>query len=299
MNLEQKYSIIIPAYNEQQTIYKQISKMQNILSDSGDIFEFIIINDGSNDNTLDEINKLSFPIILINQLTNQGYGAALKAGIEKAKFDNIVITDADGTYPSKYIPDFARKLHSNNLDMIIGARVGKNVNIPLIRRPPKWVINKFAEWITGRKIPDVNSGLRIFSKSSFSPFHNLVPNGFSFTTTITLGMILGGYKVKFVPIDYLKRKGKSKIKPIRDTVNFFKIIFKIGLYFAPIKIFIPISLGLIIIAFVWGLLSKIILGQIADISVLVIIMTAFQLAALSLVAELINNRITNIYKKNN
>ena len=181
--------------------------------------------------------------------------------------------------------------------MVIGARTGENVQIPIIRKPAKWFLGKLANWVTGEKIPDINSGLRVFKKSSFIPFQFIVPNGFSFTTTITLGMLSGGYKVKFSPIDYYQRSGKSKIRPVSDTLNFIKLILRIGLYFAPLKIFMPISISLFLIAIGWGIFTKFVLGELADVTSLIIAMTGFQVAVLAFIAELINHRLPNKYMK--
>ena len=181
--------------------------------------------------------------------------------------------------------------------MVVGSRNGENVKIPLIRKPAKWFIGKLANYITGQKIPDINSGLRIFKKKAFLPFKNIIPDGFSFTTTITLGMLSSGYKVKFIPIDYFHRDGKSKIKPIRDTINFIKLILKIGLYFAPLKIFMPISTLIFLLGIFFAIFTKYFLGELADVSSLVIILTSFHIAALALLAELINHRLPNKYKR--
>ena len=181
--------------------------------------------------------------------------------------------------------------------MVVGSRTGENVKIPLIRKPAKWFIGKLANYITGQKIPDINSGLRVFKKKAFLPFQNIIPDGFSFTTTITLGMLSSGYKVKFIPIDYFHRDGKSKIKPIRDTINFIKLILKIGLYFAPLKIFMPISVMLFASALIWALITKFGFGEFADVSSLIMFMTSFHIAALAFLAELINHRLPNKYKR--
>lgn len=221
----------------------------------------------------------------------------MKTGIQNANNDIICITDADGTYPNEKLSIFVQQLIEQDLDMVVGARIGKNVKIPFVRKPAKWAIGKLANWVTDQSIPDINSGLRVFKKSSFLPFENIVPNGFSFTTTITLGMLSGGYKVHFIPIDYFHRSGKSKIKPIRDTLNFIKLILRIGLYFAPLKIFMPMSVGLLLTALGWGLFTKFVMGELADVSSIIIAMTGFQLAAIALLAELINHRLPNKYKK--
>jgi len=131
--------------------------------------------------------------------------------------------------------------------MVVGSRNGLNVSYPLIKKIPKYFIIKLANYISGVKIPDINSGLRIFKKETAMHFFHLYPQGFSFTTTITMSMLCGGYDVEFVPIDYYEREGKSKIRPIRDTINFFTLLVKMAMYYNPFKFFAPIT---IIFAFI-------------------------------------------------
>ena len=292
---ESHVTIIVPAYQEENGIKATLSKLIK-LKHKGFLDEIIIVDDGSKDKTKEIVASYE-DIKLIRHKENKGYGASLKTGIDNSSNDIICIIDCDGTYPSDQIPILIEKLIKNDLDMIVGARTGKNVKIPLIRKPAKWFIGKLANWVSGNNIPDINSGLRLFKKKSFIPFHGIVPNGFSFTTTITLGMISGGYKIDFHPIEYGKRIGKSKIRPFRDTLNFIMLILRIGLYFSPLKIFLPISFALLSLSIIWGLYSKYIIGQLADLSVLIIAMTGFHILAISLIAELINNRLPNKYNK--
>jgi len=287
-------TIIVPAYNEVDGIEDTINELSTICELHN--YQVIIVDDGSNDGTWEKI-KNSNKVRVIRNNKNLGYGASLKKGIAQAETSLICITDADGTYPNDKIPYLFDQLIKNDLDMIIGARTGRHVKIPFVRKPAKWAIGKLANWVTNQSIPDINSGLRIFKKSSFFPFQNIVPDGFSFTTTITLGMLSGGYKVEFIPIDYFRRSGKSKIKPIRDTMNFIKLILRIGLYFAPLKIFIPISIMLFLLAVGWGVFTKYVFGDLADVSSLIIAMTGFQVTVLAFIAELINHRMPNQYRK--
>jgi hypothetical protein len=131
--------------------------------------------------------------------------------------------------------------------MVVGARTGKNVSIPLIRRPAKWALNKLANFLTNYKIPDLNSGLRLFKKNSLLKFLHILPDGFSFTTTITIAMITNNLNVKYISIDYDKRIGKSKIRPIYDTLNFISLITRMVIYFKPLRVLMPIGLTLLTI----------------------------------------------------
>jgi hypothetical protein len=134
-------------------------------------------------------------------------------------------------------------------------------------------------------------------RDAVEPFWNLLPDGFSFTTTITLCMLTSNYLVEYVPVDYHARIGSSKIKPFRDTLNFIKLILRIALYFVPLKIFLPLSIMLFVLAVVWGVFSQVVLGRLADVSTMVLVVTSIQVAALGLLAELINHRVPNMHRK--
>ena len=237
--MKREVSILIPIYNEERSISGTINTIVELMNKTNIEFEIIAINDGSKDNSL-EVLQLIPNISIISHKVNKGYGASLKTGLRHAAFDNICITDADGTYPNDRIPDMFELMYDDKLDMIVGSRNGTNVSYPLIKKIPKYFIQKFSNYISNTKIPDINSGLRIFNKGIALKFFHLYPNGFSFTTTITMSMICADYEVEYTPIDYFKREGKSKIKPFKDTIGFFKLLLRIALYFNPFKFFTPI-----------------------------------------------------------
>jgi glycosyltransferase involved in cell wall biosynthesis len=170
---------------------------------------------------------------------NRGYGAALKTGITAATFDVIAITDADGTYPPRYLPALLEKLEQ--ADMAVGARIGKDVHIPLIRRPAKFLLQQFANYVSGARILDLNSGLRVFRRDVVMQYFPILPNQFSFTTTITLAMLCDNYAVTYLPIDYHKRQGRSKIVPW-DAGSFAILILRMAMLFRPLRVFLPIAL---------------------------------------------------------
>jgi len=287
-------SIIIPVYNEEKSIALTLEEILSIMEKSNIEYEIIVVNDGSSDKTGEILDKYKNERIkVVNQDKNCGYGASIKTGIRFAKFDKIAITDADSTYPNDRLPELYNTC--SDYDMVVGARSFKN--LPSKTKPAKWLIIKLANYITKTKIPDINSGLRVFRKESFMPFLPIIPDGFSLTTTITLGMLSGGYRVKFISIDYFAREGKSKIKPFKDTSGFLKLIFKMGLYFAPLKIFMPISIFFFLLGIAWGLFSWLYLGIFADTSTIIIILASLQVALLALLAELINHRMPNNYIK--
>jgi len=233
-------SVIIPAYNEADSIARVVDSVRDTLEDAGFVYEIIVVDDGSTDETVAKL--VGKKVRLFTHPENKGYGASLKTGIRGAKGDVIVITDADGTYPVSTIPSLVRDME-DGYDMVVGARTGADVNIPLIRRPAKFILRKLADYLSETKIPDINSGLRAFRKDIAFKYFHLLPKGFSFTTTITLAMLSDGYNVKFVPIDYAARAGgKSKISPLKDFTGFIMLIVRVICYFNPLKIFLPASL---------------------------------------------------------
>ncbi|HPG31586.1 MAG TPA: glycosyltransferase family 2 protein, partial [bacterium] len=177
-------------------------------------------------------------IKIINHPYNKGYGAALKTGIKNSAYDYICIIDADNTYPITAIPEMHKYI--GEYDMVVGARIGLNVDIPFAKKHAKIFITKLANYLVGSKIPDLNSGLRIFKKEAALYNMNILPSGFSFTTTITCAMLSADYFVKFFPIDYFQRTGDSKIRPFH-AFEFFLLVIRLMVYFKPLKVFLPAS----------------------------------------------------------
>lgn len=290
-------SVVIPAYNEELGIGAVLQQVQEMLAALQLPHEILVVDDGSRDGTAAAVGR--FPEVrLLAHKENRGYGAALKTAIRHARYELICITDADGTYPNARIPDLLAHLLQEDLDMVVGARTGADVAIPWTRKPAKWAIGKLANLISGQTIPDLNSGLRIFKRGIALRFFGLLPDGFSFTTTITLGMLTNGYAVDYVPINYLARTGKSKIRPVHDTLNFVNLILRMALYFAPLKIFLPLSGFMLLLALAWGIFSWVVLEELADVSTIVIVMAAFQVAVTGMLAELIDRRLPNFFREN-
>lgn len=278
------FSIVIPAYNEAGSLEKTISQIQSLPGK----FEIIVVDDGSTDGTYECARKSDVKVV--QHPVNRGYGASLKTGIRYACYEKIVITDADGTYPNDRIPDLVNIFDGNGFDMVVGARTNKKAQIPLIRRPAKAFITLLASYLSRRPIPDLNSGLRVMKKSVLERYIHLLPDGFSFTSTITLAMLTNGYNVKYVRINYFKRKGKSKIRPISDTLNFIQLIIRMVLYFSPLRIFLPLSLLLLISGFALMVFQSIAYQNIGTISV-IIILGGVQLLAIGMLADLIDKRM--------
>jgi len=289
--LETGLSIIIPIYNEKDSIGKTVEQVAEVKKNADFPMEILLVNDASSDGTDEYLNTISEDIAcVIHHANNRGYGAAIKSGMKKAKYSHIGITDADGTYPNHRFIEFFQKAQEMDCDMLVGSRVGENVKIPLIRKPVKWVLNAIANYLSGVKIPDLNSGFRIMRKSVTSEFRNILPSGFSFTTTITLAMLTNEYSVEYVPIDYYHRDGKSKIRPIYDTLNFLQLIIRTILYFNPLKIFVPLSFILFLSAPLVVFVGWLLLGVIMDVTFGIIILTAVMTLTIGMLADLIDKR---------
>ncbi|MCP4358097.1 MAG: glycosyltransferase family 2 protein [Chloroflexi bacterium] len=229
-------SIIIPAYNEEGAVAKQIKTVRQTLRDQGIEHEIIIVDDGSEDKTAEE--ALAAGARLLQQPENRGYGASLKAGIVAARHDIIVITDADGTYPAEPIPEMLAKMET--ADMVVGSRTGDEVHVPKIRQLPKWFLRLLATHIAGHKIPDLNSGLRLFRRECAMQYFSILSDRFSFTTTITLSFMANNYRVVYHPINYYQRVGKSKIVPWH-FMDFMILILRMSMIFNPLRVFVPLA----------------------------------------------------------
>lgn len=237
-------SVVIPAYNEEGAVRETVDEVRAALDPVGIEYEIIVVDDGSKDNTRAEAIAAGATVDWNPQ--NMGYGATLKRGVKMAQYEYVAILDADGTYPAHYLPNMLHLCRNN--DMIVGDRGAAMKNVPMIRKPAKWFLNNLASFLAQRKLNDLNSGLRVFRKTELVPFLPLLPQNFSFTTTITLCMSCNGKRMMYTPIEYRKRVGSSKIKPI-DFINFIILVLRAIMLFNPLRIFIPAGLVLFLLGF--------------------------------------------------
>ena len=279
-------SVVIPVYNEEKGGAKGIDQVKHALENIPGQWEIITVNDGSTDKTEEILKQFSYAKI-INHNSNRGYGAAIKTGIKSAIYENILIIDADNTYPADRIPELLNNMEHH--DMVVGARNGKTVHHSLLKRLVKWPIHMLADYLADYKIPDLNSGLRVFKKDLSLKYFRLLPNGFSLTSNITLAFLSDGYRVKYIPIDYHKRAGKSKVRPFADAINYLTLVLRMILFYNPLKIFIPLA-GLFFLASAASLVYDIIvLNNLGDKSI-VLFIGFVQVVILGLLADLINKR---------
>lgn len=227
-------SVIVPVFNETSSVKDTISGIGRAMEGCGYPYEIVVVDDGSTDSSSEILSSTS-EVAIFTHPQNRGYGASLKTGIRHSKYDVIGITDADGTYPAKMIPELYRQM--DGYDMVIGARNGETVVEKAHLRLGKFFIFGFASLATGHRITDLNSGLRIFKKSDILQFFDLLPDGFSFTSTSTVSYLCTGRKIRYVSIDYYSRSGKSKMKPIRDGYRIIRQIARTVYYFNPTRIY--------------------------------------------------------------
>lgn len=235
-------SVVIPAFNEADAIGRTVTEIASVLS--GHTHEVIVVDDGSSDATAPQAAAAGARVI--THPHNLGYGAALKTGIRAAANDTIVITDSDGTYPSADLPKLL-ELYGKGFNMVVGARTGRNYHESAMKSPLRYLLKWLVEFTTGRPIPDVNSGLRVFARAEALPYLDHLCNTFSFTTSITLAYMMTAKFVGYVPIGYHERIGKSKVRLFRDSLRTLQYIVQAILYYNPLKMFLLIS-GLLAIA---------------------------------------------------
>ena len=228
-----KFSIILPAKNEAEPLGILLPKLKNLYPHA----EIIVVNDGSTDNTKqvcedNEVDVISHPY-------SMGNGAAVKTGARNAKGDIFVFMDADGQHTPEDIESLLNKFNED-YEMVIGARHITS-HASLARLTANSFYNKIASIMTGHSILDLTSGFRAVRARHFKKFLYLLPNGFSYPTTITMAFFRSGLPVAYIPIKAEKRTGKSKIRLFHDGLKFFIIIIKIGALFSPMRFFLPIS----------------------------------------------------------
>ncbi len=276
-------SIVVPACNEEPAIREALSRLVEVMDDQPQSYEIIVVDDGSSDGTANAVGEVS-GVRLLRHEGNRGYGAALKSGIRKARAEIIVITDADGTYPSEHIPELLEALQDR--DMAVGARTGEHVKVPLLRKPAKWLLNKLAGHLAQQNIPDLNSGLRAFRKGDVVPLFGILPSGFSFTTTITLAMLCNDMRVKYIPIEYHKREGHSKIRPLPDTTKFILLVLRTICLFNPLRVFLPLAALLLALGLIRLGWNVVISQNIAELETM-LILGGIQVGAFGLLADMV------------
>lgn len=235
-------SVVIPAYNEEGAVAKTVTQVSEILVKAGfEGFEIIVVDDGSVDHTAEVAAAAGARVIKKPQ--NIGYGHSLKVGIAAATHDTVVITDADGTYPIDQIPALVER-YRQGFDMVVGARTGEHYHESRLKSPLRSILTWLVEFACGRSVPDVNSGLRVFSRDTIMPFFTHLCDTFSFTTSITMAYILRRKYVEYIPVPYHKRIGATKVRLFRDSLRTTQYIVQAIVFYNPLKLFLLLSIVL-------------------------------------------------------
>ena len=255
-------SIVIPAYNEGEGLDRTLDWLMPIASEKG--WEVVVVDDGSTDGTPDVVRK--HRARLVSHPENRGYGAALKTGIRHASHDVVITMDSDGQHNPADIERILEKTSTH--DMVVGDR-GRARGI---RAPGKRLLALVANFLSGVRIPDLNSGFRAFRRSTVREFLHFCPNGFSFTTTITLAYLRGGYHVAYVPIEAERRIGRSSsVRFFRDGYKTFLLIIRVIVLFNPLKVFVPASIVLLVLGVAFTVYGIAVFGRAPNTGVLVIL----------------------------
>ena len=285
-------SVVIPAYNEENAIEKTIKEIEKVMKknklDKGS--EIIIVNDGSTDNTKSVAEKCG--AVVINNPTNMGYGFSLKRGIKQAKNEMIVITDADLTYPFSSVPEMI-KIKEEGFDLVVGARTGKYYKQSFFKSFLRRLMKHLVQFVSGKKIKDINSGLRVFDKSTVTKYFPRLCDTFSFTTSQTLAYLMNNHFVCYIDIPYNKRVGKSKIKLFRDSLKSLRYILEACVYYNPLKIFTLLSVILIILSIIGFIFSHFVgihAGYILGIGGLLLSIVVFSIGLLAVILKQIMDK---------
>lgn len=278
-------AVVIPAFNEERGVGPIVEGLRKALDGAGIAHEILVVDDGSTDATGRVAAAAGARVV--RQGTNVGYGAALKAGIAATTQELVAIIDADGTYPPERLPDLVER--AREADMVVGARPRDFDNVPLIRRPGKRFLTWLASYLAGTSIPDLNSGLRVLRRSVVQRFFPILPDGFSFTMTITLSALCTGHRVAYVPVEYRPRIGQSKLRAV-DFMKFLILVLRTILLFNPLKIFLPLGGAIFLVGlakfiydlFLWNLSESAVMALLAGVILWAVGLLADMIARLQL-----------------
>jgi glycosyltransferase involved in cell wall biosynthesis len=285
--LADTYSIVIPARNEAEGLAKMLPQLVVHLPVGAEI---IVVNDGSDDATVSVCE--GHGVRVLTHPYPKGNGAAIKTGARAAKGDVIIFMDADGQHKPEDIPQLVDQFNMG-FDMVVGARqAGSQAGFH--RAAANDIFSRFASWMVMQPIADLTSGFRVVRASRFRQFLYLLPNGFSYPTTITMSFFRAGYSVAYVPIHTPRRStGASHIHPLRDGLRFLLIIIRIGTLFSPQKLFLPISASFFLTALSYYLYTYLTSGRFTNMSALL-----FLAAIFTFLIGIVSEQISALHYKN-
>ena len=286
-------TVVLPCFNEVGHVEEELVRIAAALDASGYAYDLDVYDDRSTDGTRELLHELAssgrFPRMrYFPRARNGGSGTIRRIGSQGARGRIVAWTDADMTYPNERIPEFVRMLDEDgSYDQVVGARKSEEGTYKLLRVPAKWTIRKIASYLTGTKIPDLNSGLRTFRREVAIPYLPLLPAGFSCVTTLTVSFLANGHDVKYEPIDYAKRAGKSKFNFVKDAYRYILQVLRMVMYFNPLKVLMPIALYILGFGFLKLFVDITRFGFRVPGSTVLVLLTGLQIAALALLADLV------------
>jgi glycosyltransferase involved in cell wall biosynthesis len=281
-------SVVLPCYNERDHVELEVKRIRTALTAAGLRHELVCVDDGSTDGTREVLQAIDgIRTILLPR--NQGSGTARRIGTQQARGRVVVWTDADLTYPNERIPELVAQL-DETYDQVVGARKSEAGTYRLLRVPAKWAIRRLAAYLTSTDIPDLNSGLRAFKRTVAEPYLRLLPPGFSCVTTITLAFLSNGHPVKYVPVDYFKRAGRSKFHPFRDAYNYLLQVLRMVMYFNPLRVLMPVALALLATTAAKLAYDLVVHHLRVTGSTVLVGLAAFNIIAIALLADLVVHR---------
>ena len=282
-------TVLLPAYNEERAIEHVLHEIVDALDDLPTRFEILVVDDASTDRTAVYAERFAAgcarcDVRVVRRPENGGAGAARKTGVRMARGEVVVMLDADGSYPAVAIRDLLP--HFPQYDQVNGARTSEQGTLPWLRAPAKWFIRKLACYLTGRDIPDLNTGLKAFKRDAMLPWLWCVPDGFSCVTTMTLAFLTNGHPVKYVPTAYRRRIGRSKFHPLKDTLAYLNTVVRITSYFRPLRVFLPAAFATFALGGVKSAWSWRTTGTMQE-SDVVLLIAGFLTAMFGLLAEIV------------
>jgi glycosyltransferase involved in cell wall biosynthesis len=286
-------TIVLPVFNELGHIEDEIARITTAMDASGYSYDLDVYDDGSTDGTRAVLDQLAaskrFPRMrFVARPRNSGPGTVRRIGTQQARSPIVAWTDADMSYPNERLPEFVSVLQQDSgIDQVVGARTSEAGRYRLLRVPTKWVIRRIASYLTAATIPDLNSGMRVFRRDVAQPYLRLLPAGFSCVTTLTLSFLANGHEIRYVPIDYTARAGRSKFHFIRDAYLYILQVLRMVMYFNPLKVLMPIALWIIAAGGVKMVTDVVRFGWRVPGSTVLIVLTGLQIAALALLGDLI------------
>ncbi|MGL5864963.1 MAG: glycosyltransferase family 2 protein [Dermatophilaceae bacterium] len=284
-------TVVLPCFNEAAHVLAEIERISAALDSSEFIYELLCIDDSSTDNTLAVLRKAQHRYPKVRVLAfrrNGGSGTARRIGTQLARGAVVAWTDADLTYENERIPELVRVLRDDpTYDQVVGARTTEEGTHKWARVPAKWFIRKVAEWLTKTRIPDLNSGLRVFRREVSLPYLRLLPAGFSCVTTITIAFLSNQHDIKYVDTVYAKRAGVSKFHFVRDAYRYILQVLRMVMYFDPLKVLMPPALWLLVIGVVKALVDMVRHPFYFPASTVLLVVSGIMVASLALLSDLV------------